>query len=367
MPPRKSRRKSECFRAPSRRCRRGPAAGPASSPLAAARDGASGCDSMNSPLPSLAAAAKAGSGSKSAKPCRRRPPPVKIPGIRFWRTRRMDGPATRHGGNEKQEALTPPSSPTSAPGITPSMPSASIPKPSTVRSVTATGQSRATISAFVRDYVAEGMIAICLALIEAGRSLTPFDYVSLLDSCRANPSARWQKRALKLFGIHCLAGAAQFGALPQGRHGSYSGRGAEKAQRFAETRHAEVHLKATYFFEELQAFAAYPAEMARVLSRMGPLTKRRPNACAGRPKARPTGKSRRSSTSRKTPYASISNLLRRLNATRARPWRSAPTRWPTPATANRPPPRTQRSRSARRSQNLPRRVGFCPRAAASVP
>ncbi len=170
---------------------------------------------------------------------------------------------------------------------------------------------------FVRDYVAEGMVAICPALIEAGRSLTPFDYVTLLDSCRANPSARWQKRALKLFGIHhawlvplssvrCLKGVTVY----------MRGRGAEKARRFAETRH-EVHLKATYFFEELQALSPrIPPEMARVLSRMGPLTKREAECLRWAAEGKTNWEiATILNVSENTVRFHFKNLLRRLNAT----------------------------------------------------
>ncbi len=170
---------------------------------------------------------------------------------------------------------------------------------------------------FVRDYLAEGMAAICPALTEASRSLTPFDYVALLDSCRGNASARWQKRALRLFGIRhawlvpmnslrCLRGVTVY----------MKGGGAKAAQRFEETRQ-EIHMKSLYFFDELQALSpSIPPDMARTLSRMGPLTRREAECLRWAAEGKTNWEiATILDISENTVRFHFKNLLRRLNAT----------------------------------------------------
>ena len=127
----------------------------------------------------------------------------------------------------------------------------------------------------IRDYVAEGMAAICPALVEAGRSLRPYDYVALLDGQKHNASARWQRRFLKLFNIH----HAWIVPMSSIRHVKgvtlyTTGRSRNVKERFEATRD-EIHLKAIHFFEALeQAGPAIPEDVARALERVGPLTAR---------------------------------------------------------------------------------------------
>lgn len=127
----------------------------------------------------------------------------------------------------------------------------------------------------VRDYAAQGMASLCPALMEAGRSLRPYDYVALMDSQRHNPSARWQRRVLSVFGVH-HAWIVPMSSLHhvKGVTVYMAGRGKAVAERFAATRD-EVHLRAIHFFEALEATGpAIPEEYAAPQNRIGPLTAR---------------------------------------------------------------------------------------------
>lgn len=128
---------------------------------------------------------------------------------------------------------------------------------------------------YIRDYVAAGMASLCPALVEAGRSLRPYDYVALLEANGHNPSARWQRRLLHLFGVHhaWIVPMSSVGFL-KGVTVYMTGRGPKAAERFAATRD-QVHLRAIHFFAELEATdPSIPEDMAASLTRIGPLTPR---------------------------------------------------------------------------------------------
>jgi len=127
----------------------------------------------------------------------------------------------------------------------------------------------------IRDFAANGMAAICPALMEAGRSLRPYDYVALLDSQKHNSSARWQKRLLKLFGVnHAWIVPMSSVRYIKGVTVYTTGRSHVVKERFYATRD-EIHLKAIRFFEALEATEpTIPKDMVPSLERAGPLTAR---------------------------------------------------------------------------------------------
>ncbi|MGH6737040.1 MAG: helix-turn-helix transcriptional regulator [Methyloceanibacter sp.] len=127
----------------------------------------------------------------------------------------------------------------------------------------------------VRDYMTDGVAAICPALAEAGRSLRPYDYVALLESQADNASARWQRRLLRLFGVnHAWLVPMSSLRFIKGVTVYMTGRGETAAQRFLATRD-EIHLKAIHFFEALEATGpTIPEDMAGLLEGVGPLTNR---------------------------------------------------------------------------------------------
>jgi DNA-binding CsgD family transcriptional regulator len=129
--------------------------------------------------------------------------------------------------------------------------------------------------AIVRDYMTDGVAAICPALTEAGRSLRPYDYVALLDGQAGNASARWQRRLLRLFGVnHAWIVPMSSLRFIKGVTVYMTGRGPDATERFHATRD-DVHLKAIHFFEALEATSpAIPEDMVRSLERVGPLTAR---------------------------------------------------------------------------------------------
>lgn len=127
----------------------------------------------------------------------------------------------------------------------------------------------------VRDYMTDGVAAICPALTEAGRSLRPYDYLALLEDHADNASARWQRRLLRLSGVqHAWLVPMSSLRFIKGVTVYMTGRGEQATERFLATRD-EVHLKAIHFFAALEATApSIPDDMAHSLERVAPLTAR---------------------------------------------------------------------------------------------
>jgi DNA-binding CsgD family transcriptional regulator len=105
----------------------------------------------------------------------------------------------------------------------------------------------------VKDYVLKGFTAICPALMEAGRSLVPFDYVDFLDRQPTDISVLAQRQWLKLWNVRhaWLVPLSTVGAL-KGVTVYMQGKSTDTGARFQASRH-DIHLRSVYFFEALEA------------------------------------------------------------------------------------------------------------------
>lgn len=105
----------------------------------------------------------------------------------------------------------------------------------------------------VRDYVDNGIGALCPLLAESGKSHLPFDYVAFLRAQGSSATAEWQLDWIEKLGISCAwwVPLNTIGRL-KGVTIYMRGEGTAAHAHFISTRD-DIHMKSVYFFQALEA------------------------------------------------------------------------------------------------------------------